>query len=203
MGEYIILEDYYIDEARHIYSWVSMPKRNGPAVFDYELVPELDTSVKRYMDPGTNTLYAVFIQSSSLTVVGFQTDASGPYKAFEYWLPLRSDSEVSWLRVKDGFAYVEYKDFQHGANVKVDVIDLRRRFMSRFNLPPLPSLLQVDTLDVTKDYHGCDRNKSKSGQRITPGLDQIRVDLYRDGFIQVVPTCLNHPISSRMGAHGL
>ncbi len=63
-------------------------------------------------------------------VLGFNVHVSGPRKVFEYLLPLRSDSSVNRLRVKDGVAYVEYK----AGGIGVDVVDLGERAISRFRV---------------------------------------------------------------------
>lgn len=68
------------------------------------------------------------------TVLGFRANTSVPHKEFEYQLPLRSDKEARWLRVRDEFAYVDYKTL---GGVEMDVIELGERSMSRFNVSPL------------------------------------------------------------------
>ncbi len=66
--------------------------------------------------------------------MGFQVNDSGPYKAFEYWWPLRA-LNIAWLQIKGGIIHADYSAF--GRNIEVDVVDLGKRAMTRFSVSTL------------------------------------------------------------------
>ncbi len=68
-------------------------------------------------------------------VFGFQTNNSGPHKAFEYSVPLRAGADLEWLRIKSGLVHLDYGDI--GSNIEVDVISLKKKTMTRFSVSPL------------------------------------------------------------------